>query len=43
MASGKASELRSARRSSRTVERKSEVAINLKAKGKEELQTQQAK
>jgi len=43
MAGGKACQLGSTPRTRRTVDRKSEAKINLKAQGEEELQTQQAK
>jgi hypothetical protein len=43
MAGGKACQLESTLRTRRTVVRKSEAMINLKAHGDEELQTQQAR
>jgi len=42
MAGGKACQLGSTLRTLRTVDRKSEAMINLKAQGEEEVQTQQA-
>ena len=43
MAGGNACQLGSTLRTRRTMVRKSEVKINLKAQGEDELQTQQAK